>query len=374
MGDATLYTVLPTHTAAAGVTLASVGILLSANRFIRLLFNGVAGLAYDRWPRRRLFVPALFLGALSTALYAATRGFWPLLAGRLLWGVAWSGIWVGGATMILDVAGAQERGRWTGLYSTWFFIGAAAGTFAGGLLTDCVGYTATMWIGAGLSALGALIALLLLPETRGARRDERPTEGPPLRLRANRGLWVVASCHAVNRFCTAGVLMSTMALIVQDRLSPLGLVAGAATLTGALLAGRTLFSMAAAPLAGLVSDRLASRWTVAAGGLVVGAASMGLMAWDAPGAILTGIALGSISSGSLQALISALTGDLVAPAQRGRAIGLVHTAGDLGSALGPLAAYALLPWVGLTGAYLLCALLFAAQLVPVMWARARHVA
>src|SRR5512136_1102055 len=92
MGDATLYTVLPTHTADAGITMAGVGIILGVNRAIRLLTNAPAGLAYDRWPRRRLFLPALFLGALSTAIYAATRGFWPLFVGRLLWGLAWSGI------------------------------------------------------------------------------------------------------------------------------------------------------------------------------------------------------------------------------------------------------------------------------------------
>ena len=49
-------------------------------------------------------------------------------------------------------------------------------------------------------------------------------------------------------------------------------------------------------------------------------------------------------------------------AQRGRAIGLLHTAGDLGSAIGPPAAYALMPWIGLRGVYLLCAGLFAAGL------------
>ena len=72
MGDATLYTVLPTHTEDAGVTLAGVGILLGVNRAVRLFTNGPAGLAYDRVPRRRLFLPALFLGAFSTAIYAAT--------------------------------------------------------------------------------------------------------------------------------------------------------------------------------------------------------------------------------------------------------------------------------------------------------------
>ena len=166
MGDATLYTVLPTHTVEAGVVLSQVGIILSVNRAIRVFLNGPAGIVYDKSPRRRLFVSALFVGALSTAVYAATKGFWPLLVGRLLWGLAWSGIWVGGATVIMDVTTLSDRGRWSGLYQTWFFLGAALGAFAGGLLTDKVGYTTTMWIGATLTALGGLVAAALLPETR----------------------------------------------------------------------------------------------------------------------------------------------------------------------------------------------------------------
>ena len=89
---------------------------------------------------------------------------------------------------------------------------------------------------------------------------------------------------------------------------------------------------------------------------------MALVAWGAPTAILTGISLGAVAGGSAQALVTALTGDLVSQAQRGRAIGRLHTAGDLGSAIGPPAAYVLIPWIGLRGVYLLCAGLFAAGL------------
>ena len=103
LGDASLYTVLPTETAAVGVVLANVGILLSANRFVRLVLNGPLGMLYDRWPRRPLFLAALFLGALSTALYAYAQGLWPLLFARMLWGLAWAGIWVGGNTILMDV-------------------------------------------------------------------------------------------------------------------------------------------------------------------------------------------------------------------------------------------------------------------------------
>lgn len=129
-----------------------------------------------------------------------------------------------------------------------------------------------------------------------------------------------------------------------------------------LMAGRTLLSMVAAPLAGTTSDWLGSRWMVATWGLAIGIISMALVAWGAPTAILAGVSLGAVAGGSVPALATALTGDVVSQAQRGRAIGLLHTAGDLGSAIGPPAAYALMPWIGLQGVYLLCAGLFAAGL------------
>ena len=373
MGDGTLYTVLPTHTAEAGITLASVGVILSVNRAVRLFLNGPAGLAYDRWPRRRLFVTALFIGALSTAVYAATRGFWPMLVGRLLWGLAWSGIWVGGATIILDVTTARDRGRWMGLYQTWFFLGAALSAFVGGLLTDWLGYGTTMWLGAAVTALGGLMALILLPEPRSIRPDldRPPVEAIRPRLRANWGLWIAASLQGINRFVGAGVLAATMGLLVQDRLGSASLTLGVATLTGTLNAGRIVLSMVAAPLAGATSDWLGSRWGVTMWGLAIGIISMTLVAWDAPTAILTGVALGAVTVGSVQALVTALTGDVVSLAQRGRAIGLLHTVGDLGSAIGPLVAYALMPWVGLRGVYLLCVGLFAAGLALAMLFRLR---
>jgi MFS family permease len=367
MGDATLYTVLPTHTAEASIALSSVGIILGVNRAVRVFLNGPAGLAYDRWPRRRLFIPALFIGALSTAMYAATSGFWPLVVGRLLWGLAWSGIWVGGAAIIMDVTTAQNRGRWTGLYQTWFFLGAALGAFVGGLLTDWIGYTATMWIGATLTACGGAVAFFLLPETRstGHNRETRFSGKNPdsftterNRPRTDRGLWVAASLPGINRGVIAGGLYATMGLLVQDRLHTTGLGLGVATLTGALVAGRTLFSMAAAPLAGTLSDQMESRRRVIAWGLGFGAVGMALVSWSLPVAILVGIILGAVTSGSIQALIITLAGDLADEVRRGRAIGLIHTAGDIGSAAGPPVAYALLPGIGLGGVYLLCAGLF----------------
>jgi MFS family permease len=105
--------------------------------------------------------------------------------------------------------------------------------------------------------------------------------------------------------------------------------------------------------------------------LAIGVISMALVAWGAPTAILTGISLAAVTGGSVQALVTALAGDLVSQAQRGRAIGWLHTAGDLGSAIGSPAAYVLIPWIGLRGVYLLCAELFAVGLALALLFRLR---
>jgi MFS family permease len=377
MGDTALYAVLPTHTSAAGISLVSVGVILSANRWIRLITNGTAGVAYDRWPHRWFFVMAMFLGALSTALYAGTQGFWPLLAARLLWGLAWSGIWVGGNTIILDVTTAGDRGRWTGLYQFAFYLGSTLGFPAGGLLTDWLGYHRALSVAAGVTFLGALIALFFLPETRrlkdeGRRQKEEvpssPLVRPPSTFEGERtprrdSLASATLLYSANRFVAAGVISATLGLLIQQRWGEVRLAGGApigvATLTGALLGLSTLISMFAAPLAGHWSDRIQNRWRVAAGGLIPGVLGLGLLAVGHPAVILLGVPLSAIAAGSNQSLATALLGDFTAGARRGRALGWMHTFGDLSSAIAPPLAYWILPWIGLPGIYLACAGLLA---------------
>jgi MFS family permease len=372
MGDATLYTVLPTHPADAGIALSSVGVILGINRAVRIVFNGPAGLAYDRWPRRYLFVPSLFIGALSTAIYAATKGFWPLLVGRVLWGLAWSGIWVGGTTMILDVTSNRERGRWAGLYEGWFFGGHAVGSLVGGLLTDRVGYAASMWIGAILTAAGGVVAMFLLPETRGAPPGHAAASDAVGAHPSGRdGTWVAAWMYGINRFVIAGVLAATLGLLVKGWATVGGLGTGVATVTGLLMAGRTLLSTGAAPVAGAASDRLGSRWKVALWTLAMGAIGMALIALGGPAAVLAGLSLGAVAGGGVRTVSASIVGDSTERGERGRAVGLLHTAGDLGSAVGPPVAYALLPWLGPAGLYLVCAGLYLVGLVPVLWFRSR---
>ena len=364
MGDATMYAVLPTHTTEAGITLAVVGILLGVNRAVRLAFNGLAGWLYDRFSQRRLFLTGLGIGAFSTVCYAIARGFWLLFTGRVFWGMAWSLIWIGGGTIILNLTEESERGRWTGFYQTWFFLGAGVGAFIGGMLTDLVGYTSTMWILAGIQACSMVLVTMLLPNIPKTSVRSDSEQGWPFfsRVFVKPELLLTIVLQGMNRFCFAGVLMATLGLLVEERLVSPNIRIGAATITGGLIVGRTLVSMFAAPVAGHLSDRIGSRWTVLVHVFFGGILALILLAFNSPVLLIIGFLVSAVIMSAVQSLTITLTGDLVEEAHRGKAISLLHTVGDLGSALGPPCAYALLFSLGLTGIYLLCAGLFMAGL------------
>jgi MFS family permease len=378
LGDASLYAVLPTHMAEAGVTLAGVGILLSANRWIRLALNGPIGVLYDRTPRRHLFVPALFIGALSTALYALTQGLWPLLLARLLWGLAWVGIWIGGNTIILDISHPNNRGRWIGVYQISFFLGTSVGAMLGGFLTDWLGYHPAMGISALLTLTGAVIALLFLPETQGLKAEVVKPKGssstaPTVAPTAWAELASAMSLLGVHRLVGAGILSATFGLFLKEQfgesISIAHLSVGVATLTGVGLGLHGLVSMSAAPLMGNFSDYSHSRWQTAAAGLLPGIAGFGLLIVGTPLAILLAMPLIAITGGSNQSLATALVGDLSTEQQRGQRLGFLFTIGDLTSAVGPLLAYALIPSIGVGGLYLLSAGLVGIMfLVTARWA------
>lgn len=367
LGDSTLYTVLPRPeiAAEAGVSLALVGLLLGANRLVRLVFNGVAGVLYDRLPRRRLLAAALTLGALSTLLFGVGRGFPLLLLSRVLWGAAWSGIWVGGNALVLDIAGSEQRGRLTGQYQMWFFLGAGVTALAGGVMTDLWGLRASLAVSGGITLLAALLWLRCLPEVQPIAKIAVPSlaspSNPPGAAFPWRGVVAAALPLFVVRLVFAGVMVSTtilwLSVFVGESLDLGGWALPLATLTGLFALGRSLVSLAGAPVAGFLSDRAGQRWPLMAGALALAAGGAWLMGAEL-GLALVGALLAWSAAGAVQALAPAIIGDRVASTQRGRAISVIYTFGDLGSALGPPAALGLVAAGNPVGAlYRICAAL-----------------
>ena len=106
LGDSMLYAVMPSQPEAWALSVPAVGILLSANRLVRLLTNSVAAVAFERFGSRAPFTFALALSVVVTLTYGWATAFVVLLIARLAWGTCWSLLRLGG---FWAVARAAER-------------------------------------------------------------------------------------------------------------------------------------------------------------------------------------------------------------------------------------------------------------------------
>jgi len=390
-GDSTLYVVLATHTTAAGILLTDVGLMLSANRLVRLPINTPVGLLLERLPRRGVLVPALFLGGFSTLLYTIP-GFWTLLLGRLLWGLAWAGVWLGASTAVLDLTDETNRGQFSGQLQSWFFLGVGLSSILGGLLTDQLGYSTALLICAGLTLSAALIWLIVLPETRPAGQPgestarehspAHPLQAQPEQGGATRTLFTAIGVLGLNWLIFMGLIGATLPLLLQERIGDslllFSLTIPLSTVTGTLTAASQGSGLLAAAAAGWLSDRSSRRWGLILMACVAGVLALVLIAVGGPGIVIAAVLLGASATSVMQTQVMTLIGDR-AGARRGRLLGITNTIGDLGSALAPLLAYMLLPGIGLSGlfwlaaALLVCALPLIARASQTEWRPAQPV-
>ena len=390
-GDATMYAVLPSQYGALGITAVSVGWLLSINRLVRPPLNFFTGWLTDRIGPKTPYVVGIGVGVLSTAGYGLVQGFWPLLALRALWGVAWALLAVAAYAMILDVGTETTRGRLTGLYASFSFFGGAVGPLLGGFLVDAYGFRTAMVVLGGCTVLGCLGALSL-PNTRGpatrARREagiDRPDTVARLRglvgaaRSAARGLdrrlWLIAALNFCHRFFFAGVFGATFGRYLLatfgEELEIGALVVGVAGLTGTLLFIRNLVTVAVGPGLGYLSDRLRNRPAVLILGEVVGV--LGLAAFAGGSTLWTtglGVLLAAVAYGVVPPLLVAWMGDLSTARGRGPLVGAYQTMGDLGSGLAPALVYPLLASWGVRPVYAASAALLALT-VPLILASRR---
>ena len=364
LGDLMLYTALPVHHEAAGIPVAALGVILSVHRFIRLAANPVGGLVYDRLGRRRPFLAGLGLATLATLGYWLAGSFWPLLAARLVWGLAFSLISVGTLAILLDVTTPANRGRTVGGYHALANVGRVLVYLAGGWLVDALGYRRTLAVFVPLTALGGVVAWGLLRETRPTVGvDERPSLLTGLRA-LDRRLVLPAAVGFATFFTGNGVLMATLGLHLQRETAASGALVPLAALTGTLLAARQAVATVAAPVAGRLADRLGNRAVVVAAGAAIATAGFGaLAAGRGLGAVVAGVLLVALGESVLLPALTAWAGDLTPPALRGAAMGGLAAANDLGGATGPLVGIALAGGAGLRAAYGLAALFALASLV-----------
>jgi len=88
VSDAVLYLLLPIYFSDFLLTIIWVGVLLSANRFLRILLNPLIVYIYTLLGGRRATLLAVLFATVACAMFLFPLGPWVLLIARMLWGFA----------------------------------------------------------------------------------------------------------------------------------------------------------------------------------------------------------------------------------------------------------------------------------------------
>jgi DHA1 family inner membrane transport protein len=174
LGDTLLYTVLPVSAASLGISRPMVGVILSLNRWVRLVTNPLAARLYERFPAGALILVAIVLSAASTAMYALPAALAVFLLGRLLWGFCYSLLRLGSFLAALEDA-ASHAGRRIGNTRAVWGIGYFAGAVFAPFAIESIGWTGACVIAAALTLVAGIGPAYLAAGWR--RRIRVPEEG-----------------------------------------------------------------------------------------------------------------------------------------------------------------------------------------------------
>lgn len=332
------------------------GVVVAASILSRPWLGAVG----DRWGPRSVLLLGLAACAAAAPLLAVAEGLAPVLALRALQGVGLAGVLLGSQHLAAEAAagpGGGGRGRALAWQGTGDAAGLVVGPLLGELIYQGLGAPAFFALAAALPAL-ALPAVLRIPGTGAARRPRARAEGPPATGFASPGGPPPGVRPAGWLGACTGLALGGVFGFFALRAAEAGLTRPAAfvVLLGlAMIAGRWV--------GGLGYD--AGRGHAVP---VLGLAAAGLGAWalvPQPGVVTAalGLLLIGFGFGSAQTALLAAVADLGGGA-RGRALGMLGSAVDLGTAVGAAGLAPVAAVAGTAGVFAAAGLVVLAGGVP----------
>ena len=366
-GGGVIFPILPNLGEVLGISAFMVGLILSANRFTRLVANAPAGVLVDRIGTRKPFIAGLAIEGLATFMYvvalvAGRPSLWFLpdvpeawfMLARVLWGLGSALVFATAYTITADVSEANSRGTSMGIVRAGITFGFPAGLVLGGIVSDVWGNAEAFVLAASFAALASVIATLIVPETHveGENESIKPWDVdlsvPAVTIGlVNFGLY----------FAYIGVLFSTLVLLLDARaISIFGLDAQGSS--GMLMAITVLAGAVFTLGGGVMSDSIGARVPVLIGFLVTACIGFAVLALGSRFEVLVlACLLIGAGQGGVGGPLTALLADLTPEDRVGRAMGTNNVFGDIGGGLGPLVSLPLVDTIGFDAIYAVSAII-----------------
>ncbi|MEC1525924.1 MFS transporter [Neobacillus niacini] len=363
LGNEMLFIVMPLYWKFFGLTsLWQVGMLLSANRIIRIPLNPLVGWCYERFGNRLCIMVAVVLAAASTFSYGIVKGFWLLLFARCMWGIAWSLFRIGGYLTILSSSNSKTRGQYVGLYNGLWGLGTLIGMLVGGVLADLIGIqTATNLFGV-LAACSILIVFRFIENTkeRGPIRLMKKTKD--FSIWQNKRIVSALVTGLLVAFVVYGVFASSLSKLIELQLNKnvliLGISIGAGSLTGFIQALRTGWDPFLAPYLGRKADQKWGRLPILIIAIFAAAFCLGLLPVKLPMVLFIALLLlFQLVTTILITMSDSIAADLAEGHYQVTVISFYTFFSDIGAALGPLVGFAMIDVFGIQSLYWLTSII-----------------
>lgn len=340
MGDSFLYGALPVSAEALGLTLWQVSLLLSANRWIRLLSNSLAAVSLSHWRTKPLFVGATLLGFASSIAFASSLSFPFLLASRLIWGIAWS-IFRQSAYMAVWNRPANVHGRLLGLWWGLVRLGSGISVLFGGWLLDRTRFSYSMAAISILAGMGLVLSLIPAWPDHVAIQTGQPGGKRAQLKRAASSIWGSSQLKwllglVAGSRLTLTLLVAISSLYIQDRGGSAGAALGLGFGTGLILATHWMSQIIMGPVFGALSDRMGRTRLIVVLSVPLSVA-LGLAGTAYGLAALSLAAIYMLLFSGLRVAIEASTSDGARMTSNPREVmGYFSTVDDLAAACGPI--------------------------------------
>jgi DHA1 family inner membrane transport protein len=245
LGDALLYAVLPAYAADFGLTLPWVGVMLSANRFVRVFAYGAIARLSHAVGARNMCIGAAVMASLTTALYGLAQGPVAMLAARILWGLTYASLLL--ATLSYAVEYRASAGTRVGVSQAIQRVGPILAMFGGAWLVGQVGPNTTFIVLGALTSLSIFVAFSLPKSPVSEVKRSKPAS-----LARPKPIDIL---FFLQGYGVDGVFAISITLIFAREAS----LSEAVMSGSALLAMRHLGEAIAAPLFGWIADRVGAR-------------------------------------------------------------------------------------------------------------------
>lgn len=377
LGLSVLFPIIAPLGRQLGLTETQTGWFSTAYSLMQFVFSPIWGSRSERVGRKPILIMGLVGFSLSFGLFgwAAQLGLTGALSGAALFGLLVATRFLGGIlssatlptaqAMMADLSSEKDRAASMGLIGAAFGLGVVFGPALGAALSG-VNLTAPIFFSAGLGLVTALVAFLILPETRHADTPHsQPGDRRALLTKGAIPLFLAVS--ALSTLANVG-MEQTIGFFVQDTL---GLTpAQTARTVGGMLA---IFGLVAVAVQGgairPLSKKVAPTHLITLGLLVMGAGMLLLPQMRTYWPITVALAVIGVGSAILSPSLSAALSLSVGRNQQGAVAGLNSSALALGRMTGPLIGTGLYQHSGHAAPYLASGVVLAVLLLLMLVAR-----